>query len=390
MADTTRRRRNLATRTRQYIKLVCKHFRRITSQGRFGVFANATTMMASAVVVAAAGAGCAHAARVPAVAEPSIGVVGTDGCWSHGVRAEICCDVARGPRGAEACWDGVHNFDRCCTELRRHGLLSLPPPSGSSSASSPEWRRGRRLVFIDVGANCGGAYKLFLRRGFIAGDDWEVYLWEANLDLVDGYLTDLAIHDRRVTVIPRAAWTTTRKMAFFLARGEDNAKDSRHITAQQCLQGISQSSSLFSGTGAAGADDLPRNRSRFVPGHRVEVEAVDFAMWLRSLRLSHDDTVVVKMDIEGAEVPLLRSLLDAEDDVVCLIDNWFVEWHSWMLAKGPSAVRSPITAMSAAAAGAAVAAVQAFEAKFPQELAGRCEQCRPVEGGGVPCFKLWF
>lgn len=50
---------------------------------------------------------------------------------------------------------------------------------------------------------------------------WEVYLWEANPQMVKFYLTALANTDPQVQVVPLAAWTENRKMKFFLTKGQE-------------------------------------------------------------------------------------------------------------------------------------------------------------------------
>ena len=60
--------------------------------------------------------------------------------------------------------------------------------------------------------------------------------------------------------------------------------------------------------------------SRIGPGSMVEV--FDFSDWLRRLQA---DEIIVKMDIEGAEVPVLRKMVADGTDL--LVDELLVEWH---------------------------------------------------------------
>ncbi len=57
------------------------------------------------------------------------------------------------------------------------------------------------------------------------------------------------------------------------------------------------------------------------------VPAFDFA---RFLRLFPDRVIHVKMDIEGAEFPVLRHLL--KDGSIALIDHLYVEFHERLLS----------------------------------------------------------
>ena len=56
----------------------------------------------------------------------------------------------------------------------------------------------------------------------------------------------------------------------------------------------------------------------------VPVPAVDFSAWLRRT-VSPGDRVVVKMDIEGAEYPVLAKLVD--EGTINLISVLYIEWH---------------------------------------------------------------
>ncbi len=75
-------------------------------------------------------------------------------------------------------------------------------------------------------------------------------------------------------------------------------------------------------------------------GEEHAVPCFDFSTWLRDL-----DTpdVVVKMDIEGAEVPVLEKLIvDGNDDRISLL---LVEWHEWLFAEDYVLRRANIEAL---------------------------------------------
>ena len=55
------------------------------------------------------------------------------------------------------------------------------------------------------------------------------------------------------------------------------------------------------------------------------VEAIDFGAWFADLALTVQDIVFVKVDIEGAEVPIMRRFV--ESAAFCIVDWWAVEWH---------------------------------------------------------------
>jgi len=205
-----------------------------------------------------------------------------------------------------------------------------------AAATAPVATKKGRKIFIDLGANCGNSYKRLLNKKVIHGPDWEVFLWEANPQMVKFYLTDLAKGDPRVRVVPLAAWTENKKMEFFLTRGQEDVTDITQFKAHRCIAKShyqpSGASSLFSGKGAGGEFDAGRKTRLYVAGKSVMVDAVDFSEWLRDQQFSADDYVVLKIDIEGAEIPLLKHMLAATDKASCIVDHYFVEWHSWMLS----------------------------------------------------------
>jgi hypothetical protein len=56
------------------------------------------------------------------------------------------------------------------------------------------------------------------------------------------------------------------------------------------------------------------------------VAQISFNRYLESLNLTEDDFVVVKMDIEGMEYPVLKALL-AQPRLSALVDELMVEMH---------------------------------------------------------------
>ena len=192
-----------------------------------------------------------------------------------------------------------------------------------------------RLVFIDLGANCGNSFKRLRNQKKLESPDWEAWLWEANPQMVHFYLNDLAKEDRRIRVVELAAWTENKKMQFFLTRGQEDVTDIKKFKAHQCKAGShyqpSGASSLFSGKGDGGADDKARRKSKYVAGKAVEVDAVDFNEWMRDQQLVDADNVILKIDIEGAEIPLLKHMLESGDEI-CQVDHFLIEWHSWLLS----------------------------------------------------------
>jgi len=216
-------------------------------------------------------------------------------------------------------------------------IAAATPQSVSLAAPAADPPRPKRLVFIDLGANCGNSYKRLKNRKFLDSPDWEIWLWEANPQMIKWYLTDLAKTDPRIRVVDNAAWIEEKVMQFFLTRGQEDVTEIQQFKAHKCKGGShyqpSGASSLFSGKGDGGTHDAARRVNKYRAGKPVDVQAIDFNKWMRDLKLQPQDQVVLKIDIEGAEIPLLKHMLD-DGDEICLVDHFFVEWHSWLLTDG--------------------------------------------------------
>lgn len=64
--------------------------------------------------------------------------------------------------------------------------------------------------------------------------------------------------------------------------------------------------------------------STTVTGGGEQVNCFDFSKWIRALK-KPGDTLIVKMDIEGDEIPVIeRMIKDGTDE---LLDLLLIEWH---------------------------------------------------------------
>lgn len=226
-----------------------------------------------------------------------------------------------------------------------------------------------RNVFIDLGANCGNSYLKMLRKKLIGGTDLEAFLWEANPQLVHFYLNDLKARDDRVRIVKHAAWVEDKPMQFFIHAGQENVTSKEQFKAHKCNPRSNYqpagASSLFSGKGDGGDFDRGRKARLYRPGKPVEVQALDFNVWLAGLGLRAHDRVVLKIDIEGAEIPLLQHLLGKGGELACVIDYYLIEWHSWLLSDA-----------------AGVKAAKQFEDAFVNETI-------PAKCGVAPAWMQW-
>jgi FkbM family methyltransferase len=152
-----------------------------------------------------------------------------------------------------------------------------------------------RRAYIDVGANIGTALieqsRLF--------PDHSLFAIEPNPSLLPSLHTTALQIGRPVHVIWGAAWIADGEIDLFMS--------DRH-----------EASTVMPGKATYEQYGWRRSttRSRSVP-------CFDFASWLAGLTEGAD--VVVKMDIEGAEYPVLDRMM--ETGAINWVTDLFCEWH---------------------------------------------------------------
>lgn len=107
------------------------------------------------------------------------------------------------------------------------------------------------------------------------------------------------------------------------ARLEEKAANNRKLRPQQYGLGGRDETVEFTlnGLGSSMCDDRSRNRN--VDKIQVKIAAIDSA-W-RSLSLDRVD--LMKINIEGAEFPLLERMI--ETDMLDKVDTFLIQFHEW-------------------------------------------------------------
>ncbi|WP_405999417.1 FkbM family methyltransferase [Streptomyces sp. NBC_00829] len=154
-----------------------------------------------------------------------------------------------------------------------------------------------RKVFIDCGTNLG----IVLNRFIDELPDHDFYAFEPNKDLHPSIRREVAraAHSPHVEISRSAVWTHDGTIDLFLGHHE-------------------------SSTVMPGKRVPPMYDQQIDYSAPVAVPATDFSAWIRRTVTPHDH-VVVKMDIEGAEYPVLNKLL--ADGTLSLISVLYIEWH---------------------------------------------------------------
>lgn len=163
---------------------------------------------------------------------------------------------------------------------------------------------GRRVVFIDCGANIGAILEQQIQRD----PKREYFAFEANPEL----LPELQVVARRypavsIEIHAQAVWTFDGTVDLFLSR--ENALGKWNNEGSTLLRGKSPR-----GEGAGRIDY----------DHPLTVPCIDLSKWIQT-NFTERDLIYLKMDIEGAEYAVLRRMID--EKTLQWVNVAFVEFH---------------------------------------------------------------
>jgi len=158
----------------------------------------------------------------------------------------------------------------------------------------------KNKYFLDCGHYIGKALEYYAP---FLDDTWEVYAFEPNTELdVEESLKRFPF---KVEWIKKAVWTDDGEIEFRL----ENRNDASHI------DGI--------------RDSVDR---------KITVPTMDFSKFIAEL--PKDATICVSMDIEGAEYPVMRKML--EDKTAQKLDLLDIEFHHRLLTDEDNATSSQL------------------------------------------------
>lgn len=146
-------------------------------------------------------------------------------------------------------------------------------------------------VFIDLGCYNGDTilqFRNWKSLKYPPEIQWVMYGFDAN----PGFKKEWEQHTRPDTIFQqKAAWTSNGEIEFSRAD-------------------FAESSSVM------------KEKVTYEAGDKIMVPCFDFSAWLEMFRGDH---VILKVDIEGAELPVLTKMIkDGTDDIP---DLTMVEWH---------------------------------------------------------------
>ena len=210
-----------------------------------------------------------------------------------------------------------------------------------------------RKIFIDCGTHLGmGFSRLISQHG--VDDSWEVYGFEANPHVLEGYRNNIKnneiLNRLNITLENRAVWINEDVLSFSLRGIDKNFVDNTpHFAAELDATRKSDLEMMGDGHGLFGDEiykvpwdggscvtDLKKSYSADKPGplykwhEDIEVKGLDLSAWILK-NFDKNDTIVLKMDIEGSEFKVLPKML--AEGSIDYVDAIYVEWHAWMMGE---------------------------------------------------------
>lgn len=150
--------------------------------------------------------------------------------------------------------------------------------------------------FIDLGGHNGSSARLF-RKKHDPKCEWKITSFEPLIS----YIPDIEYPKINCELIEAAAWIYTGKVPMYVSRTR-----------------------LVDGS----TTDIRKTTGELNYDKAVIVPSIDFAAFLKN-RFAEKDCVVVKMNIEGGEYPLITHLIDTK--AIERIDLLVLQWHWWKL-----------------------------------------------------------
>jgi FkbM family methyltransferase len=177
-------------------------------------------------------------------------------------------------------------------------------------------------VYLDCGTNlCQGLCQISKNHNI--GAEWNVYSFEANPITYNNIDKQKYSH---VNFINKAVWIEEcfKDLNTEIWSGELK-KDNVHNILNESVTDLA----IGGGCNIMGDNfNFIHSDPKNVFKNSHNVECFDFSNFILK-NFSKDDFIVVKLDIEGAEYPVLEKMI--KDDSLSYINVLYVEWHNHML-----------------------------------------------------------
>jgi FkbM family methyltransferase len=161
-----------------------------------------------------------------------------------------------------------------------------------SSDTGPEGR----YIFIDGGGHLGETINAFKKSRLYSEHPWKIYSFECNPQLIER-LRGRISQSEDVEIINKALWIHGKGLEFHFGKTTLGG----NIVNNQYTARLQKS---------------------------THVESIDFGDWLKE-NFEIEDTIFVKLDIEGAEYEILDKMF--RDRSIKYVDRFYIEFHSFIM-----------------------------------------------------------
>tara|TARA_Y100000991_G_C21916140_1_gene324450 strand:+ start:293 stop:1003 length:711 start_codon:yes stop_codon:yes gene_type:complete len=162
-------------------------------------------------------------------------------------------------------------------------------------------KKNDKVLFLDLGANIGQGYSWFSK--FFKGENIDFELFEPNPYCYKKLKNYVNIKNKAVITHNLGVSTISGKVKFY---------------------GLKEEGDIYSLSGS-----IVKNHNsihyKTKEENAIEIETINLGKFLINKSKTYDK-IIIKMDIEGAEVEILEQLISTE--VANLIDILYVEFHS--------------------------------------------------------------
>jgi FkbM family methyltransferase len=167
------------------------------------------------------------------------------------------------------------------------------------------FKSGHKGLFLDCGSNIGQGFEFF--RKYYPNEIYDYILFEPNPFCYQELLKKYSgLEGCGVRIENTAVSIANGHIDFF---GLDEEKGGKYSVGGSILQ--VHNSKMYT---------TPNNAN-------LKVQSIDFADYLRSVLIkNHYRVVIIKLDIEGGEYPILESLMSL--DLLSKFNSIYVEFHS--------------------------------------------------------------
>lgn len=169
--------------------------------------------------------------------------------------------------------------------------------------------------FIDCGAHHGEGLKHFID-AYNIDETWSIYSFEPNLESFD-VLKELSYKNCNINYINKGVWTEDTVLEFH-PETTSESYGSRPDGAGSTF--VPMNDWNIKANGNWGGGD-------FLNSYKIEV--IDLCKFINELK--DVEFLLVKMDIEGSEYPILRKMLN-ENTTINSINDLYVEFHDWAMS----------------------------------------------------------